>query len=205
MPLTEHMKDAPTVESLTTRDVFIYITLFIVIAWSFELLPSGWLERFTAETSTYALRILGFSSGWGIQEGEAYLTLVDGIRDVSVTIIRECTGIHVFAIFAGLVLPVKGGLWLRKALSLTVASSFLFVLNMSRVMLTVLLTAYDVPPFAWIFTNPTVETYHYPLSFLYGLLGVAILVVTISRWILPELGETLTGILSFLKLLASPS
>jgi len=187
------------VEALTLRDVAIYITFFILIAACFEFVPSGWLERFSAEASSNALRVLGFSSSWGLEGGKAYLSMVGGVRDVSVTIIRECTGIHVFAIFAGLVLPVRGGFWLRKALSLAVAGFFLLFLNVSRVMLTVLLTAYDVPPFVWIFTNPTVETYHYPLSFLYGLVGVAILVVVISRWTLPELGDTLTGIVRVLK------
>lgn len=113
---------------------------------------------------------------------------------MSVTVVRECTGIHVFAIFVGLVLPLPGGLWLRKALSLAAAGVLLFAMNISRVMLTILLTAYDLPPFAWIFTRPTVETYHRPLSFLYGLLGVALLVVVLGNWMLPELGETLTGI-----------
>lgn len=120
--------------------------------------------------------------------------MVGGARDVSVYIIRECTGVHVFAIFTGLVLPVAGGLWLRKVWSLGAAASLLFVLNLSRVMLTVLLTAFDVPPFSWIFKNPTVETYHYPFSFLYGLFGVAMLVVIIGRWMLPELWHTLYGI-----------
>jgi len=193
------MKGDINVKAITRLDVAIYVALLFIIAWGFELVPSGWLELFTAEVSSDALRVLGFSSSWGVQLGEAYLSMVGGVREVSVTIIRECTGIHAFAIFSGLVLPVKGGLWLRKALSLAVAGSFLMVLNVSRVMLTVLLTAYDVPPFVWIFTNPTVETYHYPLSFLYGLLGVAILVVVISRWTLPELGDTLTGMVRVLK------
>jgi len=195
----EDMNGDTDIKAFTLRDVAINITFLIIIAACFEFVPSGWLERYSAGASSKALRILGFSSSWGVQGDEAYLSMIGGVRDVSVTIIRECTGIHVFAIFAGLVLPVKGGLWLRKALSLAVAGLFLLVLNVSRVMLTVLLTAYDVPPFVWIFTNPTIETYHYPLSFLYGLLGVAILVVVISRWTLPELGDTLTGIVRVLK------
>ena len=195
----ERMKRPSNIESLTLRDVVLYVAIFIAIAWSFQLVPSEWLERITAEVSSNALRTLGFSSTWSLHEGEAYLTLIGGVRDVSVTIIRECTGIHVFAIFTGLVLPLRGGLWLRKPLSLITAGLLFFIMNISRVMLTVLLTAFDVPPFAWIFTNPTVETYHYPLSFIYGLFGVAILVVIISRWILPELGDTLIGIPSAIK------
>jgi len=193
------MRGTGDVEPLTFRDTFLYVVLFVAIAWSFQLVPSGWLEHITAEVSSNALRGLGFPSAWGLHGDTAYLRLMGGVREVSVSIIRECTGIHVLAIFAGLVLPLKEGLWWRKALSLVVAGLLLFAMNISRVMLTVLLTAYDVPPFAWIFTNPTVETYHYPLSFIYGLLGVAILVVIISRWTLPELGETLTGVLNIFK------
>lgn len=178
----------------TLVDVAIYVALLISIAWSFELVPSGQLERFIAGASSTSLRALGFSSDWGVHGGEAWLSLHGGAREVSVAIVRECTGIHVFAIFAGLVLPVRGGLWLRKSLSLFLAGSMLAALNLSRVVLTVLLTAFDVPPFAWVFTSPTVETYHYPLSFIYGLLGVALLVAAIGRWTLPELGETLTSI-----------
>lgn len=184
------------------RNVAIYITLFIVIAWSFELIPSGGLERFTAETASNALRALGFSSRWGVKEGEAYLALYGGVRDVVVTIVRECTAINVFAVFAGLVVPLYSGLWLRKAVSLALAGVLLFILNISRVVLTVALTAFDVPPFSWVFTNPTVETYHYPLSFLYGLFGVAILVLIISRWTLPELEYTLKGIFKVVRSLS---
>lgn len=184
---------------LTLRDIILYIALFIVIAWGFELVPSDWLERFTAVISSNALRTLGFSSSWSVQRGEALITLIGGVRDVSVTIIRECTGIHVFAVFSGLIIPVRGGLWRRKAISLTTAAFLLFVMNISRVMLTVILTAFDVPPFVWVFTHPSVETYHYPLSFIYGLLGVAILVVIINKWTLPELGDTLFSIHNTMK------
>jgi len=176
-----------------------YLILLFLIVWSFELIPSFWLERITAIFSSQVLNFLGFNSNWYLQEHEAILTLVGGVRDVSVTIIRECTGIHVLGIFAGLVLPLKEGSWTRKGLSLITACLFLFFLNVSRVMLTVVLTVYDIPPFAWIFTNPTIETYHYPLSFIYGFIGVAFLVVIISKWILPELLYTLLNILNFIK------
>ena len=186
-------------EPPSPRDIAVYLAAFVLIAAGFQLAPSGWLEAHTAMVSSAALRVLGFRSKWGVVGGEAYLTLMGGVRDVSVAIVRECTGLHVFAIFAGLVLPVRGGHWRRKAVSLAVAGLFLYALNVSRVMLTVLLTGFDVPPFAWIFIHPTVETYHYPLSFAYGLLGVALLVVVISRWTLPELGYTLISFINTIK------
>lgn len=188
------MEPTDGAKPLTPLRAVLYVASVIAIAWVFEFFPSGWLERLTAETSSRTLLIFGFASGWGLNSGEAYLTLIGGARDVSATIIRECTAMHVFAMFAGLVLPLGGGLWRRKLLSLALAGPVLFALNISRVALTVVLTAFDVPPFAWVFTNPTVETYHYPLSFAYGIFGVALLIIMIGRWTLPELGDTLIGI-----------
>ncbi|MCK5670333.1 hypothetical protein KAI10_03040, partial [Candidatus Bathyarchaeota archaeon] len=49
----------------------------------------------------------------------------------------------------------------------------------------------DVPPFSWFFTNPTVETYHYPVSFAYGVIGIAVVVYLINEYIMPELGDFL--------------
>lgn len=184
---------------LTLRKVVLYILFFLVIVCSFELVPSGWLERCTAETASNALGALGLSSDCGANEGKAYLTLSGGVRDVKVSIIRECTAINILAIITGLVVPIWGGLWPRKILSLALAGVMLFILNVSRIMLTVILTAFEPPLFSWVFTNPTLETYHYSISFLYGLVGVAVLVVIISKWILPELEYTLMSIIKFPK------
>ncbi|MGD2200870.1 MAG: exosortase/archaeosortase family protein [Candidatus Bathyarchaeota archaeon] len=180
--------------SETTRSTLYYVLVFTTIAWGFKLVPSAWLERFTARAMSSLFRVLGLSSGFGVEGGLAYLTLVSGVRYVYVTIIRECTAMHVWGILAALVLPLEKGSWGRKAASLVFGGILVFLMNVSRIFLTVYLTAHDLPPFTWYFTNPTVETYHYPISFLYGVIGVAILIVTISRWFLPELAETLIGI-----------
>lgn len=187
------------IEPLTPKTMVFYLLTFLLITVAFQQTPSGWLEVQTAMVSSTALRVLGFKSRWGVLKSEAFITLDGGARNVSVSIVRECTGIHVFAIFAGLVLPICGGLWRRKGASLVIAGIILFIMNISRVMMTILLTGFNVPPFAWIFTNPTVETYHYPLSLVYGLIGVALLVVVISRWMLPELGYTLISIVFTIK------
>jgi len=187
------------IEPLAPKTIVFYLLTFLLITICFQHVPSGWLEVQTAMVSSTALRVLGFKSRWGVLNRESFLTLDGGARNVSVSIVRECTGIHVYAIFAGLVLPICGGVWRRKGASLVIAGIILFIMNISRVMITILLTGFNVPPFAWIFTNPTVETYHYPLSLVYGLIGVALLVVVISRWILPELGYTLISIVCTIK------
>ena len=176
------------------RATLFYALLFVTITWGFELIPSAWLERFTAETMTGILTALGVSSNNGVANGLAYLSLVGGVRDVHVTIIRECTAIHVWGILAALILPLSRGSWIRKAASLVFGGVLVFIMNISRIFLTVYLTAFDVSPFTWLFTNPTVETYHYPISFIYGVIGVAILIVSISKWFLPELADTLIAL-----------
>ena len=176
------------------RATLFYALLFVTIAWGFELVPSAWLERLTAEIMTGLFTALGLSSSHGVENGLAYLSLVEGVRDVYVTIIRECTAIHVWGILAALILPLSKGSWRRKIAGLVFGGALVFIMNVSRIFLTVYLTAYDVPPFTWYFTNPTVETYHYPISFIYGVIGVAILIVTISKWFLPELADTLIAL-----------
>lgn len=170
-----------------------YFTLFAVIVWCFTMVPSAWLERTTAEASSYVLRALGLLSSWGVRGDGSYLTLWGEARPVTVQIIRECTAINVFSIMAGLILPLRNGSLPRKAIGIAFSGLLLFLLNVSRITLTVFLTGFDVPPFSWFLTDPTIEVYHYPVSFAYGVIGVALLVVMVDKWILPELGETLMG------------
>lgn len=179
----------------TLVEAGVYAALFLVIVWGFTLVPSGWLENLTAQFSSGALKALGLSSSWGAAEGGPYLSLQGERQLVSVIIIRECTAINVFSIVVGLVMPLRGGSWTRKGLSIVFSAALLLFLNVSRIVVTVFLTGFSFPPFSWFFSNPTVEVYHYPISFIYGVLGVALLVVVLSRWFVPELGYTLIGII----------
>lgn len=157
------------------------------------MVPSVWLERATAEASSRVLRALGLSSGWEVQGEGSYLTLWGEARPVTVQIIRECTAINVFSVMAGLILPLRDGSLPRKTIGIAFSGLLLLLLNVSRIALTVFLTGFDVSPFSWFLTNPTIEVYHYPVSFTYGVIGVALLVLMVDKWILPELGETFLG------------
>lgn len=190
-----------TTEQLTIKDSMIYIVLFIAVTLGFTLVSTRWLERLTAHAVCAALRALGFQSSWGFQDGDAYLSLVGEYGLIRVTIIRECTAINAFAVIVGLVLPLKLGSLKRKALGMVFSATLLFLMNVSRIILTVYLTGFNVPPFSWYFSNPTVEAYHYPISFIYGVIGVAILIVALNRWILPELGDTLLGVTDSIRIL----
>lgn len=188
------MRDRSDTNPFRLRDAAVYVGLSLVFIWVLSFLPTGWLEKLTAETCNHCLRIFSLDSAWSFQTGKAYLSLTGSARDVSVTIIRECTAINVFSIVVGLILPLYTSSVAKKASAIAVSGILLFLMNVSRIALTVYLTGYDVPPFSWFLRNPTLETYHYPVSFFYGVVGVAVLILVLSRWIIPELGDTLLRI-----------
>ncbi len=176
------------------RDLAVYVAVFAAFYIVFQTMPSLWAELLTARTSSAVMRVFGLESGYGVTDGLVYLELTSGIRPVHVYIIRECSAIHVLGVILGLVVPLKHGGWARKATAVALGATLVFALNVSRVILTIVLTGYDVPPLSWWVTNPTVETYHYPVSFVYGVVGIAATVALIDRLVLPELGDFLAGL-----------
>jgi len=178
-------------EEITGRYLLFYFACLVVFYEFFMILPSTWIELLTAQISAWALNTLGLSSEYGIRGAWVWLTLTGGARDVEVFIIRECTAFHVWGILMGLILPIREVDWGRKIKSVVFGGGLVFLMNITRIMVTVYLTGYDVPPFSWFFTNPTVETYHYPVSFAYGVIGIAIVISLINSYIMPELGDFL--------------
>jgi exosortase/archaeosortase family protein len=169
--------------------------IFIVTVGFFYLIPSGLVEAATAASSVYALKLFGHNASWWIENQFTYLKL-EGETIVLVSIIRECTALNVFGVITGLILSVAAPLS-RKIMAMIVAGIALFVLNIPRIALTVYLTAYNTWPFT-LLTDLSLDTYHYPISFMFGVIGVAIVVLGLSRWIIPELGDTLVGIADWL-------
>jgi exosortase/archaeosortase family protein len=176
------------------RDLAVYVAAFAAFYIVFQAMPSLWAELLTARTSSTMINVFGLESGYGVTEGLVYLELTSGIRPVHVYIIRECSAIHVLGVIMGLVVPLKYGGRARKAAAVALGGTLVFALNVSRVILTLVLTGYDVPPLSWWVANPTVETYHYPVSFMYGVVGIAATVALIDRLVLPELGDFLGGL-----------
>jgi exosortase/archaeosortase family protein len=157
----------------------------------FGVIPSGAVEAATAQTSTWFLSLLGQAATWEQVNGYTTLTLT-GQHAVTVTIIRECTALNVLGVMAGLILPLQAS-WVRRAKGITVAGLLLFALNIPRIALTIYLTAYDTWPFTLI-TDRSLDTYHYPISFAFGVIGVAVTILAVSRLTTPELEKTLLGI-----------
>ena len=178
-------------EDYSVRDLLVYFGALYIFYQFFMWVPSTWIELLTAQISSVALNTLGLTSEYGLQDDYVWMTLTGGARPVLVYIIRECTAFHVWGIILGLVVPLRYGAWGRKLKAVFFGGSFIFVMNITRIMVTVYLTGYDVPPFSWFFNNPTVDTYHYPVSFAYGVIGVAVVIWLINEYILPELGDFL--------------
>jgi exosortase/archaeosortase family protein len=181
-------------DDYSPKDLAVYVAVFAVFYVVFQWAPSLWAELLTARTSSAAMSLVGMESGYGVIDGLVYLDLTSGVRPVHVYIVRECSAIHVLGVILGLVVPLKHGGWVRKATAVALGSTLVFGLNVSRVVLTVFLTGYDVPPLSWWVTNPTVETYHYSVSFVYGVVGIVITVFLIDHLVLPELGDFLANL-----------
>ncbi|MBM3291745.1 hypothetical protein FJY84_03610 [Candidatus Bathyarchaeota archaeon] len=96
----------------------------------------------------------------------------------------------------GLIIPLNANIS-KKIFGIIFSGTTLFLLNIPRIVLTLFLTAYDVPPFTFI-SNRSLETYHYPISFIFGVFGVALVTLILSRWIIPELADTLIAIIDFI-------
>jgi len=186
----------------TPRYLAFYTAVFALLYVLFQWVPSLWAEVLTAQSSAVVMNALGMSSSYGVDEGLVSLSLTSGVRPVYVYIVRECSAIHVLGVVLGLVVPLRAP-WTRKAFGATIGSALIYALNVARVVATVVLTGYDVPPLTWLVSSPTVETYHYPISFLFGVIGVAATVLAMASLALPELGDllsrlpgTITGALS---------
>jgi len=178
-------------EEITGRYIVYYFSALLFFYELFMIIPSTWIELLTAQLSSGLLNQIGLNSEYGINNVWVWMTLTGGARDVKVYIIRECTAFHVWGILLGLIVPLQGPEWGRKLKAVAFGGVLVFLMNLTRIMVTVYLTGYDVPPFSWFFTNPTVDTYHYPVSFAYGVIGIAIVITLINAYILPELGDFL--------------
>ena len=175
----------------TPRDLAVYAAALIFFYALFLWVPSRWAEVLTAQSSSAVMNALGMASSYGVEGGIVSLSLVSGVRPVHVYIIRECSAIHVLGVILGLIFPLKGARWTRKAGAAALGALLVYAMNIARIILTVVLTGYDVLPFTWFITNPTVETYHYPISFLFGVIGIAATILAVDRAVLPELGDFL--------------
>ena len=181
-------------QDYTVIDLIKYAALFGLFYLVFQIVPSRWAEILTAWSSTLLLNLLGSNSLYGVNDIGVYMTLDGGARSVLVYIIRECSAIHVLGVIFGLVVPLKAVNASRKLVACILGASAVYVMNIIRISITLFLSANDVPPLSWFISNPTVETYHYPISFIFGVLGIIITILLMDRFSVPELGNFLASI-----------
>jgi exosortase/archaeosortase family protein len=178
-------------KNITIRYIIIYTAVFVATIYLFNNIPSQGVEAFTAQTSIWFLNLFGQTATWAQTDGYTTLTL-PGQQTVTVSIIRECTALNILGILTGLILPLREG-WTRRFIGVTLSALLLFALNTPRIALTVYLTAYPTWPFTML-AESTLETYHYPISFAFGVIGVALTILAVNRLATPTLSETLLAI-----------
>jgi exosortase/archaeosortase family protein len=175
------------------RDLAVYVVFFILIVKTVDYVPSVGIEYITAWASSKLFQNFGLATNYGLSDGGFFLGL-KGVRDIQVTIIRECTGVHIWGILVALILPLKKADFIKKFTGILLSTFLVFFINIIRIMVTVYLTAFNVPPFSWFFSSPTVSTYHYPISFITGLLGIVVIISVVDKFVLSELGDFLVSL-----------
>ncbi|MEM3521975.1 MAG: exosortase/archaeosortase family protein [Candidatus Bathyarchaeia archaeon] len=160
----------------------IYVLLATAISLSIYYLPDYYfLELITAQHSAMLLNLIGIQSkAWTIEK-KAFLN--------EVQIVRDCTGIQVVAVFAGILLPLPKVSWKRKLLAIAIVAIFVYLANIARIALEIWLLYNGILPWSLA---------HYPLGIVLGVFSVAFLVI-VTNFFIPEIGEFVDSLLKELK------
>ena len=154
------------------KDFLVYVSATMAITLFLYYVPNYFLlEQMTALSSSIILNLIGVSLPYSSTPLEAFVGPIQ--------VVRECTGIQVISVMAGLIIPVRGSNWTRKIKVLLVVSVILFVMNSLRIALEIYLICYEILPWSLA---------HYPLSLVLGIAGVYTLVLVSDR-VFPEFGD----------------
>jgi exosortase/archaeosortase family protein len=94
-----------------------------------------------------------------------------------------CTGIQVTAVFVGLLVPLPRVSWKRKAIAIVSVGIFVYLANILRIALEVILLYKGILPWSLA---------HYPTGLILGVFSVALLVIVLDLFI-PEIGDYAIG------------
>jgi exosortase/archaeosortase family protein len=159
---------------MVIKDLFVYLFAALGITVFVYYVPSYFLlEQLSAILSSMILNMIGVPLTYSSSSGRAFVGPIQ--------VVRECTGIQVIAVMAGLVLPIRRSTWIRKVKVLLIVSVILFVMNFLRIVLELWLVYREILPWSLA---------HYPLSLILGIAGVYTLVL-VSDLLFPELGDQL--------------
>jgi exosortase/archaeosortase family protein len=164
-----------TLDRNVIEDLLVYLIAALGITVFVYYVPSYFLlEQLSAIFSSRLLNLVGIPLAYSSSSGRAFVGPIQ--------VVRECTGVQVIAVMAGLVLPIRRSSWVRKLKVLSIVSVILFVMNFLRIVLELWLVYRGILPWSLA---------HYPLSLLLGIAGVYTLVL-VSDLMFPELGDQLT-------------
>ena len=150
----------------------LYLSAFIVITLSIYYLPDYYyLKLAAAYNSAFLLKLLNFS-------GDVY-TIGNRVFLNEVEIVRQCTGIQVIAVFAGIILPLPKVKWKIKLQALVVVAIALYVANVIRIVLELWLLYAGILPWSLA---------HEPFGTILGIVSVMIFLLAANHYI-PEIGE----------------
>jgi len=164
-----------------TKSLSIYVSAVLGITLFLYYVPDYFfLEQLTAFFSSKLLGLAGVPLAYSSTSHKAFVGPIQ--------VVRECTGIQVFSVMAGLILPTRGSSLTRKIRVLLIISLILFVMNLLRITLEIWLVYYGILPWALA---------HYPLSLALGISGVYSLILVSDR-VFPEFGDQIAYFYSHL-------
>ena len=172
----------------TPKALVLYLCIAIIVTVIVYFAPQPFFLAIpTAALSAVMLNAIGVPASMVVDWLNAIVSVaVAGFQEFQ--IVRECTGIQVIAVFAGLILPLPRGTWRRKILAVIVVTIMLFIANVLRVVYEVWLVYWGILP--W-------ELAHYPMSFILGVVGVFILCI-VAIVMVPGFIETFEDMIYYL-------
>ena len=175
-------------ERPTPKALVLYLCIAIIVTVIVYFAPQPFFLAIpTASLSAVMLTALGVPASMVVDWLNAVVSVaVAGFQDFQ--IVRECTGIQVIAVFAGLILPLPRGTWRHKIFAIIVVTIMLFIANVLRVVYEVWLVYWGILP--W-------ELAHYPMSFVLGVVGVFILCI-VAIVMVPGFIETFEDMIYYL-------
>jgi len=158
------------------RGILIYVTVAVALSAGLYYLPNYFaLEKMTADNSSALLNLFGIPAQAWVKDGRAFVNEFE--------IERMCTGIQVTAVFVGLLVPLPRVSWRRKAMAIVSVGIFVYLANILRIALEVILLYKGILPWSLA---------HYPTGLILGVFSVALLVIVLDLFI-PEIGDYAIG------------
>jgi len=168
------MEDLALNKLVVARYVIVYAVSFLALALVVYYLPDySLLEAMIAEHSAGVLNAIGIPAESAVVGTGVYVNHVE--------IVRECTGIQVIAVFAGLLLPLPKVSWQVKFKAVAVLGFSVYLANVMRVALELWLLYAGILPWSMA---------HGPVGTILGVVTVFIFFLVSDRFI-PQIGEFL--------------